>query len=63
MPPGLFLFLTVQGQDAGTTTLQDAALFMTRNCLDEGRFTLNAPPHVVSFYFDDVVGSLDESAG
>lgn len=44
-------------------TLKDAAIFMAENCPDETRFTLNAPPHVVSFYLDAVVGGLDESSG
>lgn len=41
--------------------LKEAALHMAGLCPDGPCFTLNAPPHVVSFYSDAVVRSLDES--
>lgn len=41
--------------------LKNAALFMAGNCPDGARFTLNAPRHVVSFYLDAFVASLDEN--
>ena len=65
-PPSATLAMLATRYDAGmdnNPALKDAALFMAGNCPEGARFTLNAPPHVVSFYLDAVAESLDGSTG